>query len=313
MNDSLSKALNDYYKTIKKGNANYQACYNSFREYCNKNIKYYSLADLSKTLTKIDIEQACKHYFETSKKATSIEAVQRFLTAIDHFCKYTKDREIEWKYLQDGCRKKQIVHDICISLNNISKQKIYLPFDNEEEIKIVEEQITLLKKENFYQFGQSIIYRLLVTYGFKEKVIINMKVEDFNKEEEKLLLDNEEQGIYIKLEKDILSDLEKYCKIHKYPERTYLFTKSNGSKLTPDSILATLKEKIKKFNISNFTPTTIALYGISNLITKGLTIQEIKILTGFEAQKIEDVSKYLLTDEDIEKVINEKLQKKIFK
>lgn len=35
---------------------------------------------------------------------------------------------------------------------------------------------------------------------------------------------------------------------------------------------------------------------------------EIKILTRFEIQKIKDVSKYLLTDEDVEKVINEKLQ-----
>lgn len=34
-------------------------------------------------------------------------------------------------------------------------------------------------------------------------------------------------------------------------------------------------------------------------------------MTKFETQKIEDVSKYLLTDEDAEKVINEKLQKKI--
>lgn len=29
---------------------------------------------------------------------------------------------------------------------------------------------------------------------------------------------------------------------------------------------------------------------------------------GFETQKIEDVSKYLLTDENIEEVINKKLQ-----
>lgn len=49
------------------------------------------------------------------------------------------------------------------------------------------------------------------------------------------------------------------------------------------------------------------------MIEKGLTLQEIKILTKFETQKIEDVSKYLLTDEDTEKVINEKLQNKIIR
>lgn len=81
--------------------------------------------------------------------------------------------------------------------------------------------------------------------------------------------------------------------------------------MTPDSIFTTLKERMKKLDVLNFTPTTVALQGVANLIEKGLTLQEIKILTKFETQKIEDVSKYLLTDEDSEKVINEKLQKKI--
>ena len=99
-----------------------------------------------------------------------------------------------------------------------------------------------------------------------------------------------------------------YCELHKYTDREYLFTKSNGTQLTPDSIFATLKERLKKKNITNFTPTTVALQGVSNLIGKGLTIAEIKILTGFETQKIEDVSKYLLTDEKIEELINKKLQ-----
>ena len=312
MSTALKKALDDYYKTIKEERANYQACYKSFLEYCNQELKLYSLADLAENLTKIDIEQACKYYFETIKRATSIEAIQRFLTAIDQFFSYAKGREIEWRYLKEGCRNKQIVHDVCLSLNNELSQKIYLPFDEEKEVKIAKEQIELLNKNNFYQFGQSVMYRLLITYGFKEKIIINIRTEDFNEKEGQLLVGcDEEQRIYIKLEADIWEDLVKYCRMHKYPDRTYLFTKSNGEQLTPDSIFYTLKEKMKKLDIHNFTPTTVALQGVANLIEKGLTLQEIKILTGFETQKIEDVSKYLLTDEEIEKVINEKLQKKI--
>lgn len=310
MSKSLGQALDDYYNTIREGRANYQACYKSFFEYCSQRLKFDSLAELSENLTIIDIEQACRHYFETSKKATSIEAIQRYLTAIDQFCKYTKGRNFKWRYLEDGCRNKQIIQDICISLNNELKQKIYLPFDG-EELKIVEEQIMLLKKKNFYQFGQSVMYRLFVTYGFKEKVIVNIRVDDFNKVEGKLLVySDEEQGIYVKLDEKILADLVKYCEMHRYPDRIFLFSKSNGEKLTPDSIFATLKERMKKLKISNFTPTTVALQGVANLIEKGLTLQEIKILTGFETQKIEDVSKYLLTDKDVENVINEKLQKR---
>lgn len=269
---------------------------------------------MSKALTKIEVEHACKYYFETSKKATTIEAIQRFLTAIDQFYKYIKKRGVKWEHLEGGCRNKQIVHDICVSLNDELKQKIYLPFDGKKEVKIVEEQIALLNEDNFFQFGQSVMYRLLITYGFKEKVIINFKTVDFNKLEGTLRINGEEeQAMHIKLDEDILANLVRYCKIHKYPDRTYLFTKSNGTQLTPDSIFATLKEKMKRLNVSNFTPTTIALQGVTNLIEKGLTLQEIKILTKFETQKIEDVSKYLLTDEDTEKVINEKLQNKIIR
>lgn len=312
MSTALKKELDDYYKTIKEERANYHACYKSFLEYCNQELKLYSLADLAQNLTKIDIEQACKYYFETSKRATSIEAIQRFLTAIDQFFSYAKGQEIKWRYLKEGCRNKQIVHDVCLSLNNELSQKIYLPFDEEKEVKIAKEQIELLNKNNFYQFGQSVMYRLLITYGFKEKIIINIRTEDFNEKEGQLLVGcDEEQRIYVKLEADIWDDLVKYCGMHKYPYRTYLFTKSNGEQLTPDSIFYTLKEKMKKLDIHNFTPTTVALQGVANLIEKGLTLQEIKILTGFETQKIEDVSKYLLTDEEIEKEINEKLQKKI--
>ena len=124
MSAVLKKALDDYYKMIKGERANYQACYKSFLEYCNQELEFYSLADLAENLTKIDVEQACKYYFETSKRATSIEAIQRFLTAIDQFISHTKKREFEWRYLKEGCRNKQIVHDICLSLNNELSQKI---------------------------------------------------------------------------------------------------------------------------------------------------------------------------------------------
>lgn len=53
---------------------------------------YHSLKCL-KHLQK-EIEYACKYYFEKSKKATTIEAIQRYLTAIDQFYKYIKERDI---------------------------------------------------------------------------------------------------------------------------------------------------------------------------------------------------------------------------
>lgn len=244
-----------------------------------------------------------------SKKATSVEAVQRFLTSMDYFYRYLKENDIICESLEAGCRRKEIVHDICINLNNELKQKIYLPFDGKRERKILDEQIALLHNQNFYQLGQSIICRLLLTYGFKEKVVVNFKRQDFDSENGKLLINyNGENSISINLFQDIYQDLAEYCTLNKYDERVYLFTKSNGTPLTSDSILGTLKSRLEKMDITNFTPTTVALSGVANLIERGLTLGEIKLLTGFETQKIEDVSQYLLTDENVDKAINEKMK-----
>ena len=49
------------------------------------------------------------------------------------------------------------------------------------------------------------------------------------------------------------------------------------------------------------------LTGVQKLLEKGMTIAEIKMITGFRIQKIDDVDEYMLMAQDIEKVINEKL------
>lgn len=78
-----------------------------------------------------------------------------------------------------------------------------------------------------------------------------------------------------------------------------------GKKITSSSALATIQEKLEEVN--NINTTTLALKGVSKLIQKGLTLSEIKYLTGFETKKIEDVSRWLMNQEDVESVINNKL------
>lgn len=80
---------------------------------------------------------------------------------------------------------------------------------------------------------------------------------------------------------------------------------TKGNKITSSSALATIQEKLEEVN--NINTTTIALKGVSKLIQKGLTLSEIKYLTGFETKKIEDVSMWLMNQEDVESVINSKL------
>ena len=309
MNYFLEQALTEHYKIIKAKRPNYWACYSSFLNYCER-LPSDSLKELfEKRITIWEIKQACKEYIEASERSKSIVAVQRFLSAMDSFYQYIEKNGIVCPSLKSGCRKKEYVCEICTSLNNELKQKIFLPFDNPEYVRIADEAIGKLKKDKFFQLGQSIIYRLLKTYGFKECVVMAFKKEDFDIDEGTLLINfDEECNINVQLPDDIFKDLKKYCEIHQYPERDYLFSNSKGKPLASDSIFGRgIKDKLKKKQVLDFTPTSVALSGIAGLLKKGLTIGEIQILTGFEAQKIVDVSQYLLSDVDVEKTINDKL------
>ncbi len=100
-------------------------------------------------------------------------------------------------------------------------------------MKIVESQIVLLNRKNFYQLGQSIIYRLLTTYGFKEKVVINFKLRDFDDQTGKIMVCcNEENSINIDLPEEICRDLVIYCNLNKYREREHFFSVEHADKGT---------------------------------------------------------------------------------
>ena len=112
-----------------------------------------------------------------------------------------------------------------------------------------------------------------------------------------------EQGLLFFKAKSL--DIRQYNMVHRYPNREYFFLNTKGKKITSSSALATIQEKLEEVN--NINTTTLALKGVSKLIQKGLTLSEIKYLTGFETKKIEDVSRWLMNQEDVESVINNKL------
>lgn len=91
-------------------------------------------------------------------------------------------------------------------------------------------------------------------------------------------------------------------------DRKWLFTNSNGKKISSPYIMDELRKRAKEnFNVEGFSAMATALTGVQKLLEKGMTIAEIKVLTGFGIQKIDDVAEYMLMAQDIEKAINEKL------
>ena len=162
-----------------------------------------------------------------------------------------------------------------------------------------------LKKSDFYKFGQKILCNLLLKYGFKLNLLVNLKKADVNDIDGIITIRNKDSVINLSVDKSMVSDIRQYNMVHRYPNREYFFLNTKGKKITSSSALATIQEKLEEVN--NINTTTLALKGVSKLIQKGLTLSEIKYLTGFETKKIEDVSRWLMNQEDVESVINNKL------
>lgn len=211
---------------------------------------------------------------------------------------------IECSALEGGCRNNEMIEDIEKCLNTKLKQEIYCPIDDKIEIEIIK-ICNNLKKSDFYKFGQKILCNLLLKYGFKLNLLVNLKKDDVNDIDGIITIRNKDNVINLSVDKSMASDIRQYNMVHRYPNREYFFLNTKGNKITSSSALATIQEKLEEVN--NINTTTLALKGVSKLIQKGLTLSEIKYLTGFETKKIEDVSMWLMNQEDVESVINNKL------
>lgn len=211
---------------------------------------------------------------------------------------------IECSALEGGCRNNEMIEDIEKCLNTKLKQEIYCPIDDKIEIEIIK-ICNNLKKSDFYKFGQKILCNLLLKYGFKLNLLVNLKKDDVNDIDGIITIRNKDNVINLSVDKSMASDIRQYNMVHRYPNREYFFLHTKGNKITSSSALATIQEKLEEVN--NINTTTLALKGVSKLIQKGLTLSEIKYLTGFETKKIEDVSMWLMNQEDVESVINNKL------
>ena len=198
----------------------------------------------------------------------------------------------------------RMIEDIEKCLNTKLKQEIYCPIDDKIEIEIIK-ICNNLKKSDFYKFGQKILCNLLLKYGFKLNLLVNLKKADVNDIDGIITIRNKDSVINLSVDKSMVSDIRQYNMVHRYPNREYFFLNTKGKKITSSSALATIQEKLEEVN--NINTTTLALKGVSKLIQKGLTLSEIKYLTGFETKKIEDVSRWLMNQEDVESVINNKL------
>lgn len=256
------------------------------------------------------IVEACRTYVEGSKKAKTVQAINRYLIAMDKFyVNYIKKQGIICDELEAGCHRKEVINDVVNSMNEkLGSRKIAVPM-KPDEIEAMEEVIKTLNCESHYQYGQIVRYRLMLEYGFKSEVLLDLRLEQFDEETLSLNIEYDEDTHFLLfLDEELGNMLKRYCEMNCKKDRKWLFTNSNGKKIASPYIMDELRKRAKEnFNIAGFSPMATGLIGVQKLLEKGMTIAEIKMLTGFTIQKIDDVADYMLMAQDIEKVINEKL------
>lgn len=99
------------------------------------------------------LNRHAKNIFFLVKKTESLEAINRFLSAIDLFyLEYLLPRGIKCEALEKGCRNKQVIKWICDGINQDLNHKIYLPL-NEMEVEKTKKLINELNDNKFYTLG----------------------------------------------------------------------------------------------------------------------------------------------------------------
>ena len=115
-----------------------------------------------------------------------------------------------------------MIEDIEKCLNTKLKQEIYCPIDDKIEIEIIK-ICNNLRKSDFYKFGQKILCNLLLKYGFKLNLLVNLKKDDVNDIDGIITIRNKDNVINLSVDKSMASDIRQYNMVHRYPNREYFF------------------------------------------------------------------------------------------
>lgn len=225
------------------------------------------------------------------------------------YVNYIKKQGIICDELEAGCHRKEVINDVVNSMNEkLGSRKVVVPM-KPDEIEAMEEVIKTLNCESHYQYGQIVRYRLMLEYGFKSEVLLDLRLEQFDEETLSLNLEYDEDTHFkLFLDEELGNMLKRYCEMNSKKDRKLLFTNANGTKIVSSRIMDELRKRAKEsFNIVGFSSMATGLTGVQKLLEKGMTSAEIKMITGFTIQKIDDVAQYMLMAQDIEKVINKKL------
>lgn len=150
MANELERALNNYKKNMDANRKGDAACYDSFFKYCEEEgLSKYPLKKLFvEYISMHSIVEVCRTYVEESKKTKTMQAINRYLIAMDKFyVNYIKKQGIICDELEAGCHRKEVINDVANSMNEkLGSRRITVPM-KPDEIEAMEEVIKTLNCE----------------------------------------------------------------------------------------------------------------------------------------------------------------------
>ena len=312
MNQDLHDTIIMFYNSAdyqKINRRNYESCYRAFEDYCNKIYGNCSVKKLFEdNIIITSITNSCVEYYNSSKRARSLAAVERYLIAIDNFYQWLRGMGVKCEKLEDRCNKKYLKEQICNRIGIPIEHEEYMPI-SDETVEKIEKMVEQLKPNKFYPYGQKLIFELLIKYGFKTQIILGISKDAYNPVDRTLVITNKVYGnIILELPDKFVNMFNRYNELQIYKDREYMFTYTDGKQLETNDIFDTLQDKIRASEIGKVSAINISLKGVENMINRGLFVSEIQRITGFSAKKIIEVYERMHVEKDINKIINEKLR-----
>jgi len=319
----LKEVLTEFSEEIKSNYPDYASLYNYFNEYIDQT--YYTEESsikefLGYNLCKRDIVNSCVYYAEQSN-ATSVSAIEKYLNSMTKlYNSYIKPHGYDNKGLEaivpfssykdevrDKIKKKELA------------EKNNFPALSEEGFNTIIEFLERYQKKTYVGMQISIIFKLILLYGFKLERIKYLQVGDYEENDNTLSIVADEDldvksRLILELPTYLSNEIKNYLGQHEKKKNEYMFLNRQEHVVEPSFFSYTFRAIEDKYCIKekSFTTTGLAKYAIKNMIREGIGSADIKLITGMEDIVIDDCEMSVRQENvyDI-RMLNRKINSKI--
>lgn len=297
----LKEEIEKFSQEIKESNPDYTSIYTYFMDYINE--KAYKddieLRDfLINEFSRRDIIKACAYYYENSN-AFSITAIEKFLNSITKFySSYMKPNGYDNTNLFLIYPFAKLKNDVIDFIDKDILEKQVNPPISDYDFEHICNYFNLVQKPSITQRQISIIFKLIMLYGFKLERIRSLKKSNFDFGTRLLIIVIENgKNITLELPISLTLEIESYLNSPKCNKSDYMFLNTKNTEIDP-SFLSYQFGKIRECinddsEINKFTSTGLAKYGIIKMLKAGMNVPVIKMITGMEDDVINDCTRFV--------------------